>query len=128
MKRDQMKRTLYASVIADFWAAPPAVLLANAPGTMCSWAQSGQADCIHPDHFTYDCVRKTRMSAAITVLIRFFYAFAVARKRFDPNALSHAGAQGIAQFMPQTAKLRGLLDSYNPAQAIERSANYLGEL
>jgi len=34
----------------------------------------------------------------------------------------------IAQFMPQTAKLRGLLDSYNPAQAIERSANYLGEL
>ena len=30
--------------------------------------------------------------------------------------------------MPQTAKLRGLLDSYNPAQAIERSANYLGEL
>ena len=30
--------------------------------------------------------------------------------------------------MLQTAKLRDLPDSYNPAQAIERSANYLGEL
>jgi hypothetical protein len=30
--------------------------------------------------------------------------------------------------MPQTAKLLGLPDSYYPAQAIERSANYLGEL
>jgi len=29
--------------------------------------------------------------------------------------------------MLQTAKLRDLPDSYNPAQAIERSANYLGE-
>lgn len=30
--------------------------------------------------------------------------------------------------MPQTAKLLGLPDSYYPAHAIERSANYLGEL
>ena len=52
MKRDQMKRTLYASVIAGFCAMIPGVLLANAPGTMSSLAQSGQVDCIRPDHFT----------------------------------------------------------------------------
>ena len=54
MKRDQMKRTLYASVIAGFRAAIPVVLRANAPGTMCSLAQSGQIDCIRSDHFAYD--------------------------------------------------------------------------
>lgn len=54
MKRDQMKRTLYASVIAGFCAMIPVVLLANAPGTMSSLAQSGQVDCIRPDHFVFD--------------------------------------------------------------------------
>ena len=49
-----MKRTLYAIVIAGFCAMIPSVLLANVPGTMCSLAQSGQVDCIRPDHFTYD--------------------------------------------------------------------------
>lgn len=58
MKRDQMKRILYASVIAEFWTATPVVFLANAPGPMCSWAQSGQVDCIRPDHFTYDLCQK----------------------------------------------------------------------
>ncbi|KEP70171.1 lytic transglycosylase [Thioclava dalianensis] len=48
--------------------------------------------------------------------------------RYDPAALSPAGAQGIAQFMPGTAKLRGLADPYNPAQAIEASARYLAEM
>ena len=54
MKRDQMKRTLYASVIAGFCAMIPDVLLANAPGTMSSLAQSGQVNCIRPDHFVFD--------------------------------------------------------------------------
>ena len=44
---------------------------------------------------------------------------------FDPNALSRAGAQGIAQFMPSTARLRGLHDPFDPAQALASSAEYL---
>ena len=129
MKRVQMKRTLYASVIAGFCAMIPGVLLANAPGTMCSLAQSGQVDCIRPDHFTYDlCQQIENVSRNNGIDPGFFARLLWQESRFDPNALSQAGAQGIAQFMPQTAKLRGLPDSYNPAQAIERSANYLGEL
>jgi hypothetical protein len=48
--------------------------------------------------------------------------------RFDPNAVSPVGAEGIAQFMPGTASLRGLADPFDIEQAIPASAKYLGEL
>ena len=40
---------------------------------------------------------------------------------FDPNAVSPAGAQGIAQFMPSTAAGLGI-DSADPTQAIQGAA------
>jgi len=58
----------------------------------------------------------------------FFARLIWKESRFDPNALSPAGAQGIAQFMPGTAKMRGLSDPYDIDQAIPASARYLGEL
>ncbi|WP_156351806.1 lytic transglycosylase domain-containing protein [Devosia sp. Leaf64] len=45
--------------------------------------------------------------------------------RFDPAAISPAGAEGIAQFMPATGRLRGLVDPFDPAEAMARSAEYL---
>jgi hypothetical protein len=48
--------------------------------------------------------------------------------RFDPNAVSPAGAEGIAQFMPGTAAMRGLKNSFDVEQAIPASARYLAEL
>lgn len=48
--------------------------------------------------------------------------------RFDPNAVSPAGAEGIAQFMPGTAAMRGLDDPFDAEKAIPASARYLGEL
>lgn len=48
--------------------------------------------------------------------------------RFDPNAVSPAGAEGIAQFMPATAALRGLRNSFDPRQALPASATYLAAL
>lgn len=48
--------------------------------------------------------------------------------RFDPNAVSPAGAQGIAQFMPQTAAMRGLTNAFEPLEALRESASYLREL
>jgi hypothetical protein len=47
---------------------------------------------------------------------------------FDPVAVSPAGAQGIAQFMPQTAAMRGLANAFEPLQALRESASYLSEL
>lgn len=48
--------------------------------------------------------------------------------RFDANAVSPVGAEGIAQFMPATAEMRGLADSFDIEQAIPASAAYLDEL
>jgi hypothetical protein len=48
--------------------------------------------------------------------------------RFDANAVSPVGAEGIAQFMPGTAKLRGLENSFDVGQAIPASAAYLADL
>jgi len=58
----------------------------------------------------------------------FFARLIWQESRFDPNALSPARAMGIAQFIASTAALRGLEDPYNPAEALEHSAQYLGEM
>lgn len=44
---------------------------------------------------------------------------------FDPNAVSGAGAQGIAQFMPGTAREVGLRDPFDPRQAIDAQAKLM---
>ena len=48
--------------------------------------------------------------------------------RFRAEVTSRAGAQGIAQFMPQTAAERGLLDPFDPEQAIPEAARLLVDL
>ena len=45
---------------------------------------------------------------------------------FDPRAVSPAGAQGIAQFMPATARGAGLRDPFDPLEAIPAAARLLG--
>ena len=44
--------------------------------------------------------------------------------KFDPRALSPAGAQGIAQFMPATARALGI-DPWNPEQALQGAAHLM---
>jgi hypothetical protein len=58
----------------------------------------------------------------------FFARLIWKESRFDPNAVSPAGAEGIAQFMPGTAKMRGLANSFDISQAIPASARYLAEM
>jgi hypothetical protein len=47
---------------------------------------------------------------------------------FRSHAVSPVGAQGIAQFMPGTAKERGLADPFDPEQAIPKAAEFLADL
>jgi hypothetical protein len=55
-------------------------------------------------------------------------AVAVAESRMNPRALSHAGAMGIMQLMPATARSLGVRDAYTPAQAIPAGARLLADL
>ena len=47
---------------------------------------------------------------------------------FRVSAVSPVGAQGVAQFMPGTARERGLADPFDPEQAIPHAAHLLADL
>jgi hypothetical protein len=58
----------------------------------------------------------------------FFARLIWQESRFDPDAVSPKGAQGIAQFMPYTAAERGLTDPFDPVSALAESARFLRDL
>ena len=65
--------------------------------------------------------------------LEFFARVIWQESRFQADAVgpmtrSGSRAQGIAQFMPGTASDRGLLDPFNPVQALPKSAEFLAEL
>jgi soluble lytic murein transglycosylase-like protein len=47
---------------------------------------------------------------------------------FNPNAKSHAGAEGLMQLMPATAKEVGVFNSFNPYQNLRGGATYLAQM
>jgi len=86
-----------------------------------------------------DAEKKTYDAAAICDLISaaaekhglpkpYFTRLIWKESRFDISAVSPAGAQGIAQFIPATAMRRKLRDPFDPEQAIPASAAYLADL
>jgi soluble lytic murein transglycosylase-like protein len=72
-----------------------------------------------PDSF---CRALAAAAAANDLPVEFFTRLIWQESRFKPEAVSRAGAQGVAQFMPGTARLRGLEDPFDPIQAIAKSA------
>ncbi len=52
----------------------------------------------------------------------------MAESNFNPRAVSSAGAQGIAQFMPATAAAYGLDDPFDPVASIRAQGRMMAEL
>ncbi len=57
--------------------------------------------------------------------VPFFIRLLFQESRFDAASVSHAGAQGIAQFMPETAADVGLDNPFDPLEAIPAAARLL---
>ena len=69
-----------------------------------------------------------RAAARWNVSAALLAAQLMAESNFDPNAVSPAGAEGIAQFIPATAAAYGLRDPFDPEAAIDAQAHLMAEL
>ena len=98
-------------------------------GTASGAAPKAKAEAKGPRASADDiCRALTEAATANEIPVEFFARLIWQESRFDPEAVSSAGAMGIAQFMPQTATKRGLADPFEPLQALRESASYLREL
>jgi Transglycosylase SLT domain/SPOR domain len=79
---------------------------------------------------TVDMVCQRIESAALMngLPLEFLTRLIWQESRFDEHAISRAGAQGIAQFMPKTAQWVGLGDPFDASEAIGKSAALLRNL
>jgi hypothetical protein len=59
---------------------------------------------------------------------RLLWTVAWLESKFQPCVTSSAGARGMMQFMPATARRYGLRDPFDPAQAVDAAARYLHDL
>lgn len=102
-------------------AGPPAAA-ASAPGAA---ATAGSRESI--------CLLIEAAARAHGLPVEFFARVIWQESRFDAGAVgpvtrSGERALGMAQFMPRTAAERGLLDPFDPVQALPKSAEFLGAL
>jgi hypothetical protein len=81
-----------------------------------------------PERSTVICEAVKAAAEEHDLPIGFFVRLLWQESRFRSEVVSHAGAQGIAQFMPQTAIEMGLKNPFDPLQAIPASAKFLRKL
>jgi hypothetical protein len=60
--------------------------------------------------------------------VGFFVRLINQESGFNPEVVSHAGAQGVAQFMPRVAEEWGLKNPFDPHAALDASARFLRSL
>jgi len=80
-----------------------------------------------PGEVTIDAICDTLAAAAEAngLPTGFFARLIWQESRFKQRAVSPAGAQGVAQFMPAVAVERGLSDPFDPIEALPESAAFL---
>lgn len=74
------------------------------------------------------CQTVTKAAERNDLPVPFFIRLLFQESHFKPGVVSRAGAQGIAQFMPETSEDVGLDNPFDPLQAIPASARLLRDL
>jgi len=74
------------------------------------------------------CDSLTAAAQSNDLPVPFFIRLLFQESGFRPGVVSRAGAEGIAQFMPETSASVGLDNPYDPLQAIAASARLLRDL
>lgn len=69
-----------------------------------------------------------RAAKKYNVPVSLLKAIGKAESDFNPNAVSKAGAQGVMQLMPGTAKELGVTDPFDPEQNIMGGSKYIADL
>jgi len=98
-------------------------------GSVFGLAASAWSDPLLPQGTNYEAIcgvvesaaQVNRLSAAVLTRLIWY------ESGFQTGAVSRVGAQGVAQFMPATATEHGLLDPFDPRQAIPHAANLLAD-
>jgi len=112
-----------ASAQPEWSVAPPACV--SGPMT----TETGETLCLRKESYNRDLCTAIEYFAGANHLPADYLARLVWRESlFRSDAVSPKGARGIAQFMPGTARLRGLRDSYDALEALGKAAAYLNEL
>lgn len=118
------------SVAAEYftlpWPEPPPLpFLAPAGGASSSAASHFGCPALAPDELDPILERSARENALTPDLLR-----AVVRREsaFHPCAVSRAGAMGLMQLMPATARSLGVADPFDPAENIQAGSRYLRDL
>ncbi|MGD9618043.1 MAG: lytic transglycosylase domain-containing protein [Alphaproteobacteria bacterium] len=118
----------------DMKRLPRGVLLARAliailPWLLVAWTGSAPAQTRAMEPLDRTVCRLIDSAARAHRLPAEFLTRLIWRESsFRAGAVSPAGAQGIAQFMPGTAQERGLADPFDPEQAIPKAAHLLADL
>lgn len=100
----------------------------EAPAATEDEPEASLADEAQPASIEAVCDTLATAAAANSLPVSFFLRLIWQESKFDPRAVSRAGAQGLAQFMPKVAAEKGLIDPFDPLQALPASARFLRDL
>ena len=102
------------------WIRGIALVVASMLGT--AWAQPFEAEILRYSSMVDSACRTHGVDGALV------HALIRAESSYNPNAVSPAGASGLMQLMPETAKRYGVRNTFDPAQNINGGVKLLKEL
>ena len=127
----------FVTLIAGILLASPEMALSQPPAAtsrrVCIYSlavpNSGERLCVTRETYGRDlCIAIDHFARENRLPPEYFARLIWRESSFRAGAVSPKGAQGIAQFMPGTARLRGLRDSFDVLESLRESARYLDEL